>query len=53
MNRQNVKYAKGSIEEAGRIIAPYLKSGDTVLTIGAGDITKIGEMINDLLTKWY
>ncbi len=44
-------YIKGSIEEAGQKIAPKLHKGDIVLTLGAGDVTKIGGIINDLLTK--
>ena len=44
-----VKYVAGSMEEAGEKIAPELKSGDIVLTLGAGDITKIGEVLNGLL----
>ena len=44
-------YIQGNIEEASRKIAPKLKQNDIVLTLGAGDITKIGGMINDLLAK--
>lgn len=43
-------YIEGTIKEAGQKIAPELKQGDIVLTLGAGDITKIGEIINGLLT---
>jgi len=49
--KPEAKYIKGTILEASKQIMPELKEGDIVLTIGAGDITKIGEMINDLLTK--
>ena len=45
------KYIQGTIAEAAEKIAPELRKGDIVLTLGAGDITKIGEIINDLLTK--
>ena len=45
------QYIEGTIEEAGRKIARKLQKGDIVLTLGAGDITKIGGIINDLLTK--
>ncbi len=44
-------YIKGNMEEAGKKIAPKLHKGDIVLTLGAGDVTKIGGIINDLLTK--
>lgn len=46
----NANYIEGTITEAGQKIAPKLKQGDIVLTLGAGDITKIGEIINGLLT---
>ena len=47
----NAVYVKGNIEEAAKTITPELKKDDIVLTLGAGDITKIGGIINDLLTK--
>ena len=46
----NAKYISGTISEAGLKIATQLKSGDIVLTLGAGDITKIGEIISGLFT---
>ncbi|MBE7706037.1 MAG: UDP-N-acetylmuramate--L-alanine ligase [Cyanobacteria bacterium SIG30] len=51
INKENVFYAKGTIKEAGEFIAPYLKNGDTVLTIGAGDITKMGEVLENEYRK--
>ena len=48
---QHAKYIEGNMEQAARKIAPDLKNGDIVLTLGAGDVTKIGGIINDLLTK--
>ena len=49
--KNNIKatYVKGTMAEAGREIASKLQKGDIVLTLGAGDITKIGEVINGLL----
>lgn len=47
----NATYIKGNINEAAKKITPELKKDDIVLTLGAGDITKIGGIINDLLTK--
>lgn len=44
-------YIKGDVKKAGEIIAKKLKTGDLVLTLGAGDITKIGGIINDMLSK--
>jgi UDP-N-acetylmuramate--alanine ligase len=43
------KYIQGSMDVAGAKIAPEIKQGDIVLTLGAGDITKIGGVINGLL----
>ena len=40
-------YAGGTIEESAKKIAPRLESGDMVITLGAGDITKIGKLIED------
>ena len=45
MNSNNAKYISGSVDEAALKIAPELKSGDFVITLGAGDITKIGKAI--------
>ena len=50
-NGINAHYVEGNMEQAGKIIAQELKKGDIVLTLGAGDVTKIGGVINDLLTK--
>ena len=50
-SKPEAKYVQGTIKQAADKIAPELKKNDLVLTLGAGDITKIGEMINDLLTK--
>ena len=47
----NAQYIDGTIAQAGEKITPYLKENDIVLTLGAGDITKIGGVINGLLAK--
>ena len=44
-------YVEGDIQKAAEKIAQELKKDDIVLTLGAGDITKIGGVLNDLLTK--
>ena len=49
--KPEAEYVEGTITEAANKIAPKLKKDDIVLTLGAGDITKIGGMLNDLLTK--
>lgn len=50
-NNVDAEYIEGDIEKAAYNIVPKLKKNDLVLTLGAGDITKIGEVINDLLSK--
>ncbi len=42
------KHIAGTIEEASKEILGELKSGDLVLTFGAGDITKMGGILNEL-----
>lgn len=39
---KDVTYISGSMENAARKILPLLKSGDMVITLGAGDVTRIG-----------
>ena len=39
---EDVTYVGGSMENAARKIFPLLKSGDIVVTLGAGDVTRIG-----------
>lgn len=50
-NNVNAEYIEGDIKTAAKTITPELKKNDLVLTLGAGDVTKIGEVINDLLSK--
>ena len=45
LNSINAKYIPGTIDEAAKKIAPELEKGDFVITLGAGDITKIGKAI--------
>jgi len=40
-------YIKGNIETAAKKILPYLKSGDRVITLGAGDITNLGTALEN------
>ncbi len=44
-------YVPGSIKQAAGEIVKELKKDDVILTLGAGDITKIGGEINDLFSK--
>ena len=43
-------YVSGNMDEVAKKIAPKLSQGDIVLTLGAGDITKVGGLINGLLS---
>ncbi len=47
-NNQDVTYIGGSMENAARKIIPLLKSGDMVITLGAGDVTRIGPELEKL-----
>ncbi|MBR1616536.1 hypothetical protein IJ670_00140, partial [bacterium] len=44
-------YVKGNMQEAAQKIAPDIKQGDIVLTLGAGDVTKVGGYLSDLFSK--
>lgn len=44
----DVSYVGGSMENAARKILPLLKSGDMVITLGAGDVTRIGGELQKL-----
>lgn len=50
-NNVDAQYIEGDIKTAAESITSQLKNDDLVLTLGAGDITKIGGVINDLLSK--
>ena len=43
----NAVYVSGKIEEAAKKIAVQLESGDLVISLGAGDVTKIGKEIEN------
>ena len=44
-------YVEGNMLQAAQKIAPNIKKGDLVLTMGAGDVTEIGGYIDDILSK--
>lgn len=48
IKHKNVKYIKGKMEDAASEISKYLKDDDFILTIGAGDVTKIGHILGGL-----
>ncbi len=45
---KEAQYIDGSMENAARKILPLLKSGDMVITLGAGDVTRIGGELEKL-----
>lgn len=47
----DANYIKGDIKQAGEKIAKELKQNDIAVILGAGDVTKIGGVINDLLAE--
>ncbi len=51
INHKCVKYIKGTMEEAAIEIAKYINDGDFVISIGAGDVTKIGHLIGEIYEK--
>lgn len=44
-------YIKGSVEECAAQIYPMLKENDIVITLGAGNITKLGQLIENEYKK--
>lgn len=51
INHKNVKYIKGDIEKAATEIFKYLKENDYIITVGAGDVTKIGRILGELYER--
>lgn len=49
VNAQQAVYSPGSLESVMSQVSPELKSGDIVLTIGAGSITKLGNLLLEKL----
>ena len=48
IEHKNVRYIKGNMDEAAKEISNHIKNGDLILTIGAGDITKIGHLLGGI-----
>lgn len=49
INHKRVKYLPGRTAQLPAAVAPLLEPGDLILTIGAGDITKVGTELLKLL----
>ncbi len=45
IKHKNCTYIKGNMQEAADEILKYIKNGDFIITIGAGDVTKIGYIL--------
>lgn len=43
------KYIKGNTDDAAREISKYIKKNDYIITIGAGDVTKTGYILKEVL----
>ena len=43
------KYIKGNMDDAAREISKYIKKNDYIITIGAGDVTKTGYILKEVL----
>jgi UDP-N-acetylmuramate--alanine ligase len=48
---KNAHYLPGSTDELAEKLAPYLQAGDLVITIGAGDVTNVGNQLLQTLSK--
>lgn len=46
---QNVVYIGGKVDEVPDKVREYVKDGDIILTLGAGDVTKLGKIIGEKL----
>jgi len=51
ISHRDIHYIEGSADELARKVMPYLRSGDLLLTIGAGDVTKVGPQVVELLKQ--
>lgn len=51
INHKDAVHISGSMEEATQKIYELLKPNDLVLTLGAGDITKLGKLLKENYTK--
>ncbi|MBR1618081.1 UDP-N-acetylmuramate--L-alanine ligase [bacterium] len=46
----NAHYIEGNMKEIAQKIAPQLKNGEILLTLGAGNVTEIGGYIDEILS---
>jgi UDP-N-acetylmuramate--alanine ligase len=51
VHHKNVRYLQGATDELAAKLAPYLQSGDVVITIGAGDVTNVGNQLLQILSE--
>jgi UDP-N-acetylmuramate--alanine ligase len=48
---KNARYLEGTTNELAAKLAPYLQAGDLVITIGAGDVTDVGNQLLQILSE--
>ena len=53
ISNKNVKYISGSLEKIADIVCGEIQPDDIVLTIGAGDITKLGQIIIEKVELYH
>ncbi len=51
INHKDATYISGNMQEAAEKILPLLKPSDIVLSLGAGDITKLGSLLKETYNK--
>ena len=47
LDKNKFIYSKGKLEENAKEISQYIKQGDIIVTLGAGTITKLGNIIKE------
>jgi UDP-N-acetylmuramate--alanine ligase len=47
----DIHYIEGNADQMAEKVLPYLRSGDLLLTMGAGDVTKVGPRIVEMLKQ--
>ncbi len=51
IKHKNCKYIKGDMDEAAVEISKYIKKNDFIITVGAGDVTRIGHTLGGIYEK--
>ena len=51
MSHADAHYLPGKTDELAKRVLPHLRKNDILMTVGAGDITKVGPQILELLRR--